>query len=72
MEYLMIRRRHHNSKNKLKQHLEKLEQINDAEERAISAEIARIKRRHIEKFGRPKPLTDIPLKGIASEKNDIS
>ena len=69
MEHLMISRRHHNLKAKLRQHLDKLDRINEAEARAIRAEIAKIKRRHIEKFGRPKPITDMPINGIASEKD---
>ena len=62
----MIRHRRQ-AKKILSQQLERLERINDAEERAIGAEVAKIKRRHIEKFGRPKPMTDLPIKGIASE-----
>jgi hypothetical protein len=72
MEDLMMHRRHHNAKKTLSQQLEKLERINDAEERAVGAEITRIKRRHVAKFGRPKPMTNMPLRGIASETDDHS
>ena len=66
----MTSRDHHDSKIKLNKRLEKLEQINHAEEQAVSAEVAKIKRHHIEKFGRPKPITTMPLKGIVSERNE--
>ncbi len=63
-------RRRDSSKKTLSQQIEKLEQINNAEARAIGAEITRIKRRHIEKYGRPKPVTNLSIKGIASEHDN--
>jgi hypothetical protein len=69
MEYLdlMINRPHHPKKTHKQTILEK---INEAEERMVNAEVARIKRTHIEKFGHPKPISKIPIKGIVSESDE--
>jgi hypothetical protein len=72
MEYTMIKNRHHKYTQRLQRHLEKLERLNDAEEQQVIAEVARIKRSHIRKFGRPKPATSIPLSGIASENDGLA
>lgn len=69
MEYTMVNR-HHQYTKRLQRHLEKLERLNADEERRVIAEIAQIKRSHIRKFGRPKPATDMPLHGIASETDE--
>lgn len=72
MEYTMIKNRHHVYAQRLRKHLEKLERLNAAEEKQVIKEIAQIKRSHIRRFGRPKPATDIPLRGIASENDGIT
>jgi hypothetical protein len=69
MEHFMTQKRHHTFRKLLRRHLEKLERVNDAEEQAVLDEVAKIKRSHIRKFGRPKPLSNIPLKGIVSESD---
>ncbi|MDB5184098.1 MAG: hypothetical protein JWO07_779 [Candidatus Saccharibacteria bacterium] len=68
----MIRSHHHNPKKILKSHIEKLERANREEENAVIAEVAKIKRSHIRRFGRPKPISEIPLNGIVSEHNDTN
>lgn len=72
MEYTMTTHRHHMYTKRLRKHLEKLERLNEAEEKQVIAEIARIKRSHIRRFGQPKPTTSIPLRGIASENDGVS
>lgn len=66
----MTGRRHHLSKKRLTEHLDKLERINKAEENQVIAEVAKIKRSHVRRYGRPKPVTNIPLKGLVSESDD--
>jgi|GEM_PF-6200948 len=72
MENVMVTKRHHHYAKRLRQHLEKLEQLNAAEEQRVITEVARIKRSHIRKFGRPKPATSMPLRGIASENDGLA
>lgn len=54
----------------LARHMEALDRANKDEEQKVIKEVATIKRNYIKKYGRPKTLTDMPIKGIASEKDD--
>ena len=63
----MISRRRHLMQKKFTSHIEKLEQINASEEKAVIDEVTKIKRSHIKKFGYPKTMTGMSLKGIAPD-----
>ena len=65
----MIRRRHHSSKKRLKQHIEELDRLNRAEEKQIYAEVAQYKKSHIKRYGKPTPVSKIQLKGLALDKD---
>lgn len=64
----MIKRRELSQK-RLRRRMDELDRINKEEENKVVAEVAQIKRHYIKKFGKPKPVTNMRLKGIASERD---